>query len=62
MGYTTLLTMAVIAVVSWSENNGREDAKGIALSSRTFRTGPIFNIGAFAVMIVLTVLYGLFWS
>ena len=62
MGYTTLLTMAVIAVVSWSENNGSDDAKGIAISSSTFRTGPIFNIGAFAVMIALTVLYGLFWS
>ena len=62
MGYTTLLTMAVIAFVSWSENKGNDDAKGIAISSSTFRTGPVFNIGAFAVMIVLTVLYGLFWS
>jgi SSS family solute:Na+ symporter len=62
MGYTTLLTMAVIAVISWSENNGSDDEKGIEISKSTFRTGPIFNIGAFAVMIVLVVLYGLFWS
>jgi len=62
MGYTTLATMAVIAAVSWSENRGVDDAKGIAISRSTFKTGPIFNVGAFAVMIVLTVLYGLFWS
>jgi SSS family solute:Na+ symporter len=62
MGYTTLLTMAVIAAVSWSENSGTDDAKGITISNKTFSTGPVFNIGAFAVMIVLTVLYGLFWS
>ena len=62
MGYTTLLTMALIAAVSWSENQGRDDDKGIAISSSTFKTGPIFNVGAFAVMLVLTVLYGLFWS
>jgi SSS family solute:Na+ symporter len=62
MGYTALLTMAVIAGVSWFENRGEDDAKGISISQSTFRTGPIFNIGAFAVMLVLTVLYGLFWS
>ncbi len=62
MGYTALLTMAVIAMVSWIENRGEDDAKGISISSSTFRTGPVFNIGAFAVMIVLTALYGLFWS
>ena len=62
MGYTTLLTMAVIAAVSWSEGQGADDAKGIAISKRTFKTGPVFNVGAFAVMVVLVVLYGLFWS
>jgi SSS family solute:Na+ symporter len=62
MGYTALLTMAVIAMVSRIENRGEDDAKGISISSSTFRTGPVFNVGAFAVMIVLTALYGLFWS
>jgi len=62
MGYTTLLTMAVIAAVSWSEGQGADDAKGIAISKRTFKTGPVFNVGAFAVMVVLVALYGLFWS
>tara|TARA_B100000768_G_scaffold181009_1_gene202535 strand:+ start:92 stop:1747 length:1656 start_codon:yes stop_codon:yes gene_type:complete len=62
MGYTTLLTMLVIAVVSWSQNKGADNEKGIAISKETFKTGSIYNVGAFAVMIVLVVLYGLFWS
>ncbi len=62
MGYTALLTMLVIAVVSWSQNKGVDDEKGIAISQETFKTGSIYNVGAFAVMIVLVALYGLFWS
>ena len=62
MGYTALLTMLVIAVVSWSQNKGVDDKKGIAISQETFKTGSIYNVGAFAVMIVLVALYGLFWS
>lgn len=62
MGYTTLLTMAVIAIVSWRENKGGDDAKGIAISQSTFKTSPLFNVGAFAVMVILAALYGMFWS
>ncbi|MDE0870976.1 MAG: sodium/sugar symporter [Flavobacteriales bacterium] len=62
MGYTTLLTMLVIALVSWKENKGADDPKGIAISTETFKTGAIYNVGAFAVMVVLVALYGLFWS
>ena len=62
MGYTTMLTMLVIAIVSWSQNKGADDEKGIAISRETFKTGSIYNVGAFAVMIVLVALDGLFWS
>jgi len=48
--------------VSWSQNRGADDEKGIAISQETFKTGSIYNVGAFAVMIVLVALYGLFWS
>ena len=61
MGYTTLLTMLVIAVVSYLENNGSDDARGITISKGLFNTSPLFNVGAFAVMILLTVIYALFW-
>ncbi|MGV8946174.1 MAG: sodium/sugar symporter [Lutibacter sp.] len=62
MGYTAILTMIVIAIVSWVQHNGKDDEKGIPLSKQLFKTGPIFNIGAFVVMIILVALYAAFWK
>jgi len=62
MGYTAILTMIVIAIVSWNQNKGKDDEKGIPLSKQLFKTGPVFNIGAFAVMIILVALYAAFWK
>jgi len=61
MGYTLLLTMGVIAVFSYIQHNGADDEKGIPITKQLFKTSPLFNIGAFAVMLILTVLYTLFW-
>ncbi|MDO5981520.1 sodium/sugar symporter [Flavivirga spongiicola] len=61
MGITTLLTMLVIVVLSNMQNKGAEDPKGIPLTKELFKTTPLFNIGSFAIMIILTVLYALFW-
>ena len=62
MGWTALLTMAIIAAVSWREGQGQEDANAISLSGETFQTGRLYNVGAFAVMMVLVALYAMFWS
>ncbi|WMI69491.1 sodium/sugar symporter [Mangrovimonas sp. YM274] len=62
MGYTAILTIIVIVIVSLMQNKGAEDPKGIPLSGKLFKTGPVFNVGAFAVMIILVVLYALFWK
>ena len=62
MGYTCVLTMLVITIVSLSQNKGVDDAKGIDLSSKMFKTSPLFNIGAFVIMIVLAALYAMFWK
>ncbi|WP_349351589.1 sodium/sugar symporter [Flagellimonas sp. MMG031] len=61
MGLTFLITVMVIMLASYLQNSGKEDPKGIKFAKETFRTGPMFNIGAFAIMIVLTVLYALLW-
>jgi len=62
MAYTAILTMIVIAIVSWTQNKGKDDEKGIPLSKALFKTSPEFNIGAFAVMIILVALYAAFWK
>jgi SSS family solute:Na+ symporter len=62
MGYTALLTMGVIIIVSLSQNNGKDDKKGISLKGHLFKTTPLFNIGSFAVLLILVMLYALFWK
>ncbi len=62
MGYTTLLTMAIIALLSWNQNKGLDDDKAFELRSETFKTNAVFNISAFAIMIVLVFLYACFWK
>mgnify|MGYP000214841291 FL=1 len=61
MGLTALLTMAVIVIVSLQQNKGAQDAKAINLPKGIFNTSPLFNISAFATLILLTVIYSLFW-
>lgn len=61
MFYTCILTMAVIALVSLSTNKEVADPKGIDLTSDVFKTDQVFNIGAYAIMIILVVLYAVFW-
>ncbi len=61
MGYTAILTMVVIAGVSLFQNKGAEDKKGIDITKELFKTSPVFNIAAFAVMIILVALYALFY-
>ena len=62
MGYTALLTMIVIIMVSYIQNKGGNDKKGIDITKETFKTSPLFNIISFAIMLVLTGLYALFWN
>lgn len=62
MGYTAIITGLVIVALSLWQNKGQDDDKAIPISKALFKTSPVFNIGAFAVMIILVVLYSLFWN
>ena len=62
MGLTTIITMLVIAIISWYQFKGADDKKGISISRETFKTDPIYNIGAFGIMILLSAIYAAFWS
>ena len=61
MLYTLLITMAIIAGVSMTTSEEVDDPKGIPLTAKLFKTGPVFNISAYVIMIILAVLYTVFW-
>lgn len=61
MFYTMILTMVTIAGVSISTSQNVDDPKAIPLTAQTFKTDKVFNICAYAVIIILTVLYTIFW-
>ncbi len=61
MMYTGLITMVVIVLVSLMTSKTDDDPKAISLPSETFKTSAGFNIIAYAVMIVLVILYTVFW-
>ncbi|HEY9185954.1 MAG TPA: sodium/sugar symporter [Salegentibacter sp.] len=58
---TWLLTMALMVVISLVEGKGKDHEKSIPLSKELFKTGRAFNIGSFAVLLILVMLYALFW-
>jgi len=61
MFYTMLITMAIIAGVSLNYSDRDDDEKAISFTSKLFETDPVFNISAYAVIIILAILYTVFW-
>ncbi len=61
MGLTAVLTMLIIALLSYLQNKGADDEKGIEFNDSLFKTSTTFNIGAFVVMIITAALYAMFW-
>lgn len=61
MLYTLLFTMVVIAFTSLSTSEHDDDPRGISVTSEMLITESSFNIAAYGIMIILTVLYAIFW-
>ncbi len=61
MGLTFLFTCGVIIAVSYSEGKGKDDPKGIKLEKGVFKTDNSYNIGAFAILLILAFIYAIFW-
>ncbi|MEL7339187.1 MAG: sodium/solute symporter, partial [Bacteroidota bacterium] len=61
MMWTWILSMLVMVGISYAENGGKDHEKGIELSRELFATGPVFNISAIAVSLILVALYAMFW-
>ena len=41
---------------------GKDDEKGIEITKELFKTSPLFNIGSFAIILILVALYAAFWN
>lgn len=61
MGYTFLIILLIILIISYIEGKGKTDSKGIIIKPGFFKTGPVFNIGAVIICLILVVLYTVFW-
>ncbi|MFN3556539.1 MAG: sodium/sugar symporter [Bacteroidales bacterium] len=61
MMYTCLITIVIIVMVSLLTADHDEDPKAIPLPKETFKTGKNFNLAAYAVVLILVVLYTVFW-
>ncbi|MEM6263880.1 MAG: sodium/solute symporter [Bacteroidota bacterium] len=59
MFYIWLLTMGIMVVISYLEN--KQEDEGDELDTKLFETGPIFNISAIAILIIIAGLYAMFW-
>ena len=60
MMITCIATILIIAGISYLEGN-KTDSKGIHLSKKLFATSPTFNIAAFSVLMITSILYAIFW-
>jgi SSS family solute:Na+ symporter len=61
MMITAIISFLIIVVLSYLENNGAVDPKGIEFTPKLFRTGTAFNVGAVIVIIACVILYTVFW-
>lgn len=61
MFYTCLLTMVIIIMVSLSSCPTEDDKRAIPLVSSLFKTDKAFNLCAYAICIILVVIYVVFW-
>ncbi len=61
MFYTMIITMVIIVGVTLNTAEHDDDPKGISLTAKMFETDSVFNVSAYAVLIMLVVIYALFW-
>ncbi len=61
MAYTLLATLLIIYVVSKATVASTEPERAIPVSKELFKTDSVFNICAYAILIILAIIYAIFW-
>jgi SSS family solute:Na+ symporter len=61
MGIAFLILSAVIVVVTFRSTPGESEQKHLVISKASFKTSPLFNVLAFALLGTVAALYIYFW-
>lgn len=61
MGLTFVITSVFMMFFSYVENRSGKDKNALVIEKGYFKTSPMYNIGAFIILILLSVIYALFW-
>lgn len=61
MGLTFLITSIIMIIISFINNGGNKDQKGIPLSKNLFQTSSSFNIASIIIILSLITVYSIFW-
>ncbi|MFI3292898.1 MAG: sodium/sugar symporter [Rikenellaceae bacterium] len=61
MAYTLLATLVIIYAVSKATSASTEAERAIPITKDLFKTDSVFNICAYVIMILLTIIYAIFW-
>ncbi|MEO0469224.1 MAG: sodium/sugar symporter [Bacteroidota bacterium] len=61
IGFVFLISLALMIVISFAENRGKNHEKGIELEKSFFTNDPVFAVAAFGILGITTALYAAFW-
>lgn len=61
MGWVFVISVALIVILSWFENKGKDSEKAISLAGVRLGGDPIFTAASFGILGITAVLYAMFW-
>ena len=61
MEWVFVISVALIVILSWFENKGKDSEKAISLAGVRLGGDPIFTAASFGILGITAVLYAMFW-
>lgn len=61
IGIVFLAICFIGIAISYFEQEGKDNKKGIVIPKGTFKTGKVFNVTSIILMIIIAYLYAIFW-
>ncbi|MDE2995624.1 MAG: sodium/sugar symporter [Bacteroidota bacterium] len=61
MGWVFVISVALIVVLSWFENKGKDSEKAISMAGVRLGGDPVFTLASFGILGITAALYAIFW-